>query len=107
MQRVALEDRGHRQPVLKELRGQLDEIARDRRPGERGVGDVRQEPVQRVAELVEQGARVVHRQERRLAPGGLGEVADVVDHGRLAAVDPVLRRSALIQAPERLEVRAK
>ena len=43
------------------------------------VGHVREEAVQRVAELVEQRARVVEAEQRRLALGGLGEVHHVDD----------------------------
>ena len=77
--RVFLQDLRHLQPVLVELRRQLDEIARHRGAGEQRIGDVRQQAVQRVAELVEQRAGVVERQQRRLARGRLGEIADVED----------------------------
>ncbi len=40
MHSEAFEDFGHFEPVLVELRGQFDEIARDVRPRERGIGDV-------------------------------------------------------------------
>src|SRR5450759_1473643 len=50
---VVLQDLRHFQPVLVELRGQLDEIAADRGAGERRMGHVRQQAVQRMAELVE------------------------------------------------------
>ncbi len=35
--------------------------------------------MQRVAEFVEQRARVIEAQQRRLAAGGLGEIADIDD----------------------------
>ena len=65
--------------MLVELRRQLDEIARHRGAGEQRIGHVRQQAVQRVAEFVEQRARVVERQQRRLARRRLGEIADVED----------------------------
>ncbi len=45
---------GPLQPMLEQLRRQLDEVARDVRAGEQRIGDVRQHAVQGVAELVEQ-----------------------------------------------------
>jgi hypothetical protein len=55
----AAEDLGPRQPMLVELRRQLDEIGGDVGAGDERVGDVGQEPVQGVAEFMEQGARIV------------------------------------------------
>ena len=55
------------EPVLVELRGQLDPVGQDAGAGHRRIGDVRQKAVQRVAELVEQRAGVVERQQRRVA----------------------------------------
>ena len=69
------------EPVLVELRGKLDEVARDASSGQDRIGHVRQHPVQRVAEFVEQGARIVEAQEARLALAALGEIHDV-DHDR-------------------------
>ena len=77
--RVLLQDLRHFQPMLVELRGQFDEIARHRGAGEQRIGHVGQHSVQRVAKFVEQGARVVEGQQRRLARCGLGEIADVED----------------------------
>ena len=57
--RVFLQNLRHLQPMLIELRRQLDEIARHRSAGEQRIGHVRQQAVQRVAEFVEQRARVV------------------------------------------------
>ena len=65
--------------MLVELRGQFDEIARHRGAGEQRIGHVRQQAMQRVAEFVEQRARVVERQQRRLARRRLGEIADIED----------------------------
>jgi hypothetical protein len=67
MRRVGAQDVGLRQPMLEQLGRQLDEIGGDTRPGEQRISDVRQEPVQGVAEFVEEGAGVVEAQE-----GGLG-----------------------------------
>ena len=70
-----LQHLGPLQPVLVELRGQLDEIGEHAGARQRRIGHVGQQAVQAVAELVEQRARVVERQQRRLAAGALGEVA--------------------------------
>ncbi len=79
MARVVAQNLRHLQPVLVELRGQFDEIARHRRAGEQRISDVRQHAVQRMAELVEQRAGVVEGEQRRLAGGRLSEIADVED----------------------------
>ena len=55
------------EPMLVELRRQLDEIGGDAGAGNLRIGDVGQQAVQRVAELVEQRARVVEAEQRRLA----------------------------------------
>ena len=52
-------------PVLVKLRGQFDEIGEHAGAGQRGIGHVRQHPVQAVAEFVEQRPRIVRRQQRR------------------------------------------
>jgi hypothetical protein len=96
MHGIALQDSGHRQPVLIKLRRQLDEIARNTGAGNGRVGNIRQHAVQRVAEFVEQRARVVERQQRRLAFRRLGEVADIIDDWQFAVaavlqLKPVLR----------------
>ena len=77
----ALQHLRPRQPVLVELGGQLDEILLHAGARHARIGDVREQAVQAVAELVEQRARVVEAQQRRLARRALGEVHDV-DHDR-------------------------
>ena len=67
------------EPVLVELRRKLDEIGRDAGAGNLRIGHVGKQPVQRVAELVEQGMSVIEAQQGRLAAGGLGEIAHVDD----------------------------
>ena len=67
------------EPMLVELRRQLDEIGGDIGAGNLRIGDVGEQAVQRMAELVEQRARVLEAEQRRLAVGGLGEIADVDD----------------------------
>ena len=71
------QDRRLSEPVLVDLRRQLHEIGRHGGAGDTREGDIRQQAVQRVAELVEQGLRVVVGQKCRLARGGLVEIADV------------------------------
>ncbi len=78
------------QPVLEELRGELDEIARHARPGDQRIGDVGEEAVQRVAELVEEGARVVEAEERRIARAGFGKIHHVHDDRPDVAVELLL-----------------
>ena len=58
---------GHLQPVLVKLARQFDEVARHRCAGNERIGHIRQHLVQRMAEFVEQRARVVIAQQRRLA----------------------------------------
>ena len=60
---VTAQNVGLRQPVLVELRGQLDEIRRDAGAREQRIGHVREKAVQGVAEFVEQRARIVEAQE--------------------------------------------
>ena len=69
------------------------------------IGHIRQHLMQRVAEFVEQRARVIIGKQRRIA---LGEVADV-DRQWVAVSPPSLRwlRIAEHHAPDRLEPRAK
>ena len=67
VQREAPQHLGLLQPVLVELRRQLDEIGGDAGAGNPRIGDVGEQAVQRVAEFVEQRARVIETQQRRFA----------------------------------------
>ena len=67
-------------PHLVHLRGVLHEVAGDRGPGEVGIADVREEAVQGVPELVEQGDDLVEGQQGGFALRGLGDVQVVRDH---------------------------
>ena len=58
--------------------------------GDFRIGDGREQAVQRMAEFVEQGARVVEAEQRRLAVGGLGEIADIDDVRRDVAGELLL-----------------
>ena len=78
------------EPMLIELRGQFHEIAGHRRAREERIGDVREKAVERMAELVEQGARVVEGEQRCLTFRRLGEVHHVDDDRRDGAVEPLL-----------------
>ena len=78
---------GLQQPILEQLGGQLDEIAVHAGAREAGVGHVRQQAVQPMAELVEQRPGVVQAQKRRRA---LGEVQHVHNDGKHLAVKPLL-----------------
>ena len=95
------------QPVLVELRRQFDEIGGDAGAGNHRIGDVRQQAVQPVAEFVEQRAGVVEAEQRRLAVGALGEVQTLTTSGRMSPASFSWSRSDVIQAPLRLEGRAK
>ena len=77
-------------PVLVKLRRQLDEIGEYAGARQRRIGHVRQHPVQAVAEFVKQRPRVVRRQQRRLAVGALGEIADIEDQGSDLAIELLL-----------------
>ena len=55
-------------PVLEKLRGKLDEVAGDMRAGNARIGHVRQHAVQRVAEFMEERARVVDAQAGSARP---------------------------------------
>ena len=99
--RVPLQHRRLVEPVLEELRRQLDEVAQHAGARQPLVADVRQQPVQAVAELVKERARVVEAQQRRLAGRGLGEVVVVDDdrQHRLAARRAVARLHAVLAHP--------
>ena len=75
--------------------------------GEERVGDVGQQPVQRVAELVEQRARVVEGEQRRLALAALAKFITLTMIGLMSPASFSWLRKALIQAPLRFEGRAK
>jgi hypothetical protein len=74
--RELIEDRPREHPHLVDLRRVLDEVAR-RHGREARVVDLRQEAVQRVAELVKQRLGVVEGDEHRLAGRALDEVVVV------------------------------
>ena len=77
--------------MLKQLAWQFDKIACHRCAADTLVGYIRQHLMQRMAELVKQRARIVIRQQRRLALFGLGKVAHI-DHMRPdITAHPVLR----------------
>ena len=111
MQSEAVQDRPRLQPLLQELRGKLDVVARHRRARQRGIDDARVQPVQSVAELVEDGARVVPADQDRLAGLALHEVRVVGDDDRDLSLDaglpPVLvhpRAGGLSRTRVRVEV---
>ena len=84
---VARVVRKHRRiagPVLVELRGKLDKVARHLRTRQAGIHGVGEHAVQPVAELVEHGGDVVEAEQCGLARRGLLEVSYVEDHRQLA-----------------------
>ena len=72
------------------------------------IGHVGEEAVQRVAELVEQRARVVEAERSAGSPaGGLAKFITLTTIGRTSPLSFCWSRSALIQAPLRFDGRAK
>lgn len=78
-----------KRPVLVELRGELDEVTRGAGAGNARILHVREHAMQGVAELVEHGGHVIEAEQRGLALGRLGVVADI-EHHRLGAGQAVL-----------------
>ena len=76
--------------MLVELARQLDEIAHDVGAGEARIGDVGEQAMEAVAELVEHGSGLVERQQRRLALGRLVEIAGVDDERNDLAAELLL-----------------
>ena len=77
-------------PHLVDLGRELDEVARHAGAGEARVGDRREQPVQRVAELVEQRVTSSKVSSVGWPSGGSGDVEVVDDDGR-GAEQPRLR----------------
>mmetsp|Transcript_53120 Transcript_53120/g.124204 ORF Transcript_53120/g.124204 Transcript_53120/m.124204 type:complete len:781 (-) Transcript_53120:457-2799(-) len=77
-------------PDLVHLGRVLDEVGRRLGAREARVAHLREHAVQRMAELVEQGADFVPGQQRRLAGRRLGDV-EMVGHHRASALVGVLR----------------
>ncbi len=76
---IVAEDFGMGGPVLVELGGELDKVARSGCAGEAGVLNVGEHAVKSMAEFVEEGGDLVEGDERGVARGRLGEVTDVGD----------------------------
>ena len=66
-------------PMLIELRRQLDEIGGDVGAGNGRISHRGEQAMQRVAEFVKQRAGFVEAEQRRLAVGRFGEIADIDD----------------------------
>ena len=81
-------------PHLVDLAGELDEVAEHVRARELRVGHPREEPVQRVPELVEERVDLVVGEQRRLAGGGLRHVEVVGDDDRGARAGSTARRAS-------------
>ena len=90
-------------PHLVDLARELDEVAVHVRAGELRVGHPREQPVQGVAELVEERRHLVEGQQRRLAGGGLGHVEVVDDDDRMLQ-QVVLRDQRVHPGPAALGV---
>ncbi len=75
------------QPMLVELRGKFDEIARDIGAGQQRIGHIRQQPVQRMAEFVKERARIVEAQEAGFALGRLHEIQHIDDDRQDLAIE--------------------
>ena len=104
--RMALQHFRFFQPVLEQLRRQLDEVAQHVRARHALVSDVGQQAVQTVAEFVEQRACIIKTQQRRLTRRAAREVVVVDDDGQRARVARLLakrthpRATALARARE-------
>ena len=88
MPRMLLQHLRHLQPMLVKLAGQFNEIARNRGAADETIGHIRQHLMQGMAEFMEQGARIVIRQQRRIA---LGKIADIHHDRPLIAAQFPLR----------------
>ena len=84
---VGLHDLGAVAVVLHELGGQFDEVSRRVGACEGFVGCLREESVERVSELVEEGLHIVHAEQRGVALSRFVEVTDIDDYR--AMVNPV------------------
>ena len=105
--RVVREHLRVERPVLVELRGKLDEVARDVGARQRRVLLVGEQAVQRVAELVEHRRHVVEADERGLARRRLREVGDVVDDRPACRAASTAATKLSIHAPPFLLSRLK
>ena len=90
---VVLQDLRPEDPHLVDLAGVLDEVARHVGAGQPRVGDLGEQAVQRVAELVEQGADLVQGEQGGLAGGGSRQVEHVDHHRRECRTGTTGRRS--------------
>ena len=88
--------------MFHQLARELDEVPRHRGPGKAGISHVGQQGVERVAEFVEQGARLVERQQRRPLPSGRGEVGDGIDDRSNRTVHFLLHAQAAHPRPAML-----
>ena len=84
--RVVVEHFGPQHPHFIDLARKLNEVAEDVGAREVRVRHDGEKTVERVAELMEQRADLVEREQRRLAGRGLWHV-EVVDHNRLRAAE--------------------
>src|SRR6266436_8033235 len=80
-------------PVFVELRWKLDKVAGH--IPQRWVMDVREHPMQSVAELMKHRRHVIKTQQRGLPGRGLRKVGDVDDH-RLGAQESALVDKAVV-----------
>ena len=78
------------QPMLVELRRKLDEIAQHVRAGERRIGYIGKQPVQRMAEFVEQCACVFEAQKTGFAWRGFHKIHHVDDDWQNFAIELLL-----------------
>ena len=78
------------QPMFVKLRRKFDEIAGDVGARDQRIGHIGQHAVQRMAEFVKQGARIVETHETGLPLAGLGEIQDIDDDRPDLAVELLL-----------------
>src|SRR5712691_7188838 len=100
----------YRQPVLEDLRGELDKVAAHRGARLREIAHPGQEPVQPMAELVEERLRIVEAQQRRVA---LRKIVVVDDDRQDLAVEALLLaiaatpRAGALPGPREIVVQKK
>ncbi|MDT4860932.1 hypothetical protein FQZ97_955160 [compost metagenome] len=87
MHGILFQNGWHGQPMLIELRWQFDKVARNGGAGNCWPGHIRQKPMQRMAELMEQCARVVQRKQRWFTGLGFCKIHHIVDDRLLPGIE--------------------
>ena len=107
MPREAPQHVGLLEPVLVELRRQLDEVGGDAGAGNLRIGDGGEEAVQRVAEFVEKVRASSKLSSVGSPSGALAKLQTLTISGWMSPASFSWSRSDVIQAPLRFDGRAK